>query len=64
MKYIINIKNIYNLKNDYIYYPAQFWAHKNHIYILKAIKILREMKNIDVDVVFSGSNKGNLSIYT
>jgi glycosyltransferase involved in cell wall biosynthesis len=57
---IIDIKNIYNLKNDYIYYPAQFWAHKNHIYILKAIKILRETKNIDIDVVFSGSNKGNL----
>ena len=56
----IDIKNIYNIKNDYIFYPAQFWAHKNHLYILKAIKILREKKNIDVDVIFSGSNKGNL----
>ncbi|MDB9767032.1 glycosyltransferase, partial [Amylibacter sp.] len=55
-----DIKNIYNIKNDYIFYPAQFWAHKNHMYILKAIKILREKKNIDVDVIFSGSNKGNL----
>ena len=56
----IDIKNLYNIKNDYIFYPAQFWAHKNHIYILKAIKILREIKNIDLDVVFSGSNRGNL----
>ena len=56
----IDIKNIYNIKNDYVFYPAQFWAHKNHMYILKAIKILREKKNIDVDVIFSGSNKGNL----
>jgi len=57
----VNIKEKYNLKNDYIFYPAQFWAHKNHIYILKSIKILREEKQIDVDVVFSGSNKGNLN---
>ena len=56
----IDIKQKYNLKNDYIFYPAQFWAHKNHIFILKAIKILREEKDINVDVVFSGSNKGNL----
>ena len=56
----IDIKKIYNIKNDYIFYPAQFWAHKNHIYILKAIKILKDIKNIDLDVVFSGSNRGNL----
>ena len=56
----IDIKKKYNLKNDFIFYPAQFWAHKNHIFILKAIKILREKKSIDIDVIFSGSDKGNL----
>ena len=56
----VSIKEKYKLKNDYIFYPAQFWAHKNHMYILKAIKILREEKHIDIDVIFSGSNKGNL----
>jgi glycosyltransferase involved in cell wall biosynthesis len=56
----IDIKTKYNLENDYIFYPAQFWAHKNHIYILDAIKILKEVKNINIDVIFSGSNKGNL----
>ena len=57
----IDIKKKYKLKNDYIFYPAQFWAHKNHVYILKAIKILREEKKIDVDVIFSGSDQGNLN---
>lgn len=56
----IDIKQKYDLKNDFIFYPAQFWAHKNHIFILKAIKILREKKSIDIDVIFSGSDKGNL----
>ena len=41
----INVKRKYNLKFDYIFYPAQFWAHKNHIYILKALKILERKKN-------------------
>jgi glycosyltransferase involved in cell wall biosynthesis len=56
----IDVKKKYGLKYDYIFYPAQFWAHKNHIYILKAIKILKEEKNILIDVVFCGSDKGNL----
>ena len=57
----IDIKNKYNLSHDYIFYPAQFWAHKNHIYILKAIKLLKEQHNKKIDVVFSGFDKGNLS---
>lgn len=56
----INIRQKYKLNNDYIFYPAQFWAHKNHIYILEAIKILRKEEGVDIDVVFSGSDKGNL----
>ena len=56
----VMIKEKYKLKNDYIFYPANFWAHKNHMYILRAIKILREQKNIDIDVIFTGSPEGNL----
>ena len=56
----VRIKEKYKLKNDYIFYPANFWAHKNHMYILKAIKILRVEKHIDIDVIFSGSAEGNL----
>ncbi|WP_019616976.1 glycosyltransferase family 4 protein [Psychromonas ossibalaenae] len=56
----INIKDKYQLNHEYIFYPAQFWAHKNHIYILKALRILKEEHNILLDVVFCGSDKGNL----
>ena len=31
---IVDVKKKYNLEESYIYYPAQFWSHKNHIYIL------------------------------
>jgi len=49
----------YNIKRDYIFYPAQFLPHKNHIYILEAIKILKD-KNILIDVVFAGRERTNL----
>lgn len=45
---------------NYLLYPAQFWAHKNHVYILDS---LREYENIygeTIDVVFTGNDKGNL----
>jgi glycosyltransferase involved in cell wall biosynthesis len=57
----MDIKKKYDLKNDYLFYPAQFWAHKNHIYILKALKILKSKKNIILNVIFAGSDQGNLS---
>lgn len=49
----------YNIKRDYIFYPAQFLPHKNHIYILEAIKILKD-KNILIDVIFAGRERTNL----
>ena len=58
-KNFIDIKNKYNMKFDYLFYPAQFWPHKNHIYILKALKTLQEKYNIKIGAIFSGSDKGN-----
>ena len=51
----LNISQKYNIKYPYIFYPAQFWSHKNHIYILKAIKLLNENNGPKLSVVFSGS---------
>ncbi len=56
----IDVKKKYDLTRDYIFYPAQFWAHKNHVYILDALKLLRDRHGLTVDAVFSGADKGNL----
>ena len=56
----VDIKQKYQINGDYIYYPAQFWAHKNHVYILKAIALLKEKHDIKLYALFSGSDKGNL----
>lgn len=48
----------YNLQpQKYLFYPAQFWPHKNHIRLLKAMKTL---KNKGFKLVLTGSDKGNL----
>ena len=57
----IDIKKKYDLKYDYIFYPAQFWAHKNHIYILKALDILKKESSMSLGAIFSGSDQGNLT---
>jgi glycosyltransferase involved in cell wall biosynthesis len=51
---IVELKEKYNLKKIYFFSPNQFWQHKNHLVILKAIAYLKP-KNLDFQVVFSGS---------
>ena len=49
------------IKQPYLFYPAQFWPHKNHIVLLKMLKILKEQHELNFSLVFTGSDKGNLS---
>jgi glycosyltransferase involved in cell wall biosynthesis len=49
----------YNLAEGYLFYPAQFWAHKNHIRVLQALIALEE-RGQHPNVVFAGGDKGNL----
>jgi len=49
----------YKLPRDYVFYPAQFWSHKNHAAILRALLHLKKTDNLQLPVVFTGSNQGN-----
>ena len=49
----------YGLSRNYLFYPAQFWSHKNHVNLLLAAAALKRDHEIDLPVVFVGSNKGN-----
>lgn len=45
----------------YIFYPAQFWSHKNHIYIIEAAQLLEKNQSTrDYSFIFTGQDKGNL----
>jgi glycosyltransferase involved in cell wall biosynthesis len=43
----------YKLASSYFFSPNQFWAHKNHIVVLKAVKYLKDL-GVHVIVAFSG----------
>jgi glycosyltransferase involved in cell wall biosynthesis len=44
----------------FIFYPAQFWAHKNHRLIIEALCSLRKNHNLEIFAIFCGSDCGNL----
>ena len=45
---------------DYLFYPAQFWPHKNHVRVIEAVHLLRQA-NVQQPVVFCGHDHGNLA---
>ncbi len=45
----------YNLPKRYFFYPAQFWRHKNHSLILRAIRLIADETGEKVPVVFCGA---------
>lgn len=51
----------YGIAEEFIFYPAQLWPHKNHYVILKALCYLRDEFGIKIPAVFCGSDMGNLS---
>jgi glycosyltransferase involved in cell wall biosynthesis len=46
--------------NSYLFYPAQFWPHKNHANLLYAVKLLNDYYDLKFPVIFVGSDKKNM----
>ncbi len=51
----------YGIRGGYLFYPAQFWPHKNHYGVLQSLLALRRRHGLTLPAVFVGSDKGNLS---
>jgi len=51
--FLKKIRKRYSLPKKYIFYPAQFWPHKNHKTIIKSLAILKE-QGLDTKAVFVG----------
>lgn len=56
-----DVKTKFNLPDRYLFYPAQFWPHKNHVGLLLALKCLKEKYNLELALVLVGADKGNES---
>lgn len=48
----------FRLPQRYVFYPAQFWPHKNHRNLLEALALLRG-QGVELPLVLTGADKGN-----
>lgn len=53
------VRQKYGLPEDYIFYPAQMWAHKNHLYLFEGVAELKSRYGFSVGIALSGGDKGN-----
>ncbi len=53
------VKDYINNNKEYFFYPAQYWSHKNHYYILSALKKLNKVNKKLINFVFTGHKKNN-----
>jgi glycosyltransferase involved in cell wall biosynthesis len=53
--------NNINIKKPYLLYPANFWPHKNHIYLIDMLSLLSECGDEETSIVLVGEDKGNLN---
>ncbi len=57
----IDVRTRFGIDRGYIFYPAQFWPHKNHANLILALKWLKEQRGLEIVLALCGSDKGNFS---
>ncbi|OHA18457.1 MAG: hypothetical protein A2664_00750 [Candidatus Taylorbacteria bacterium RIFCSPHIGHO2_01_FULL_46_22b] len=50
------VKQKYDLPDRFLFYPAQFWPHKNHFNLVKAVKLLKD-RGVVVPLILVGSRQ-------
>lgn len=53
----------YNLPEKFLFYPAQFFPHKNHLRLIESIKIIKEKYGQKVNLVLAGNPNVNIKNY-
>lgn len=51
------VKRKYELPHEYLFYPAQFWPHKNHVRLFEGLKVLKTKYSRDITLVLAGAPK-------
>jgi glycosyltransferase involved in cell wall biosynthesis len=54
------LRTTYHLPERYLFYPAQFWPHKNHARIVQALGLLKQEHGLKIPIVFCGSYAGEI----
>jgi glycosyltransferase involved in cell wall biosynthesis len=54
------VQAVNDLPERYLFYPAQFWPHKNHRRIVEALRLLKHERRQEIPMVFCGSHAGEI----
>ena len=52
------VRRRHGIPDAYIFYPAQFWSHKNHARIIESLEQIRNSEGLEIHAVFCGSHSG------
>ncbi|RPJ29522.1 MAG: glycosyltransferase family 1 protein [Chloroflexi bacterium] len=55
---LAHVRRKYSLPDQYLFYPAAFWKHKNHARLIHAIAILANERNVRIPLVLVGNKHG------
>jgi glycosyltransferase involved in cell wall biosynthesis len=50
----------FGLRQPFLFYPAQFWPHKNHVVLLRALALLKQA-GLEPQLALVGPDRGNLA---
>lgn len=58
---LMEVKEKYKLPCKYLFYPAHFWYHKNHLKLLESLHLIRQKHGMIMPLVLVGSEKNNFN---
>ncbi len=56
-----DVRTKYRVPDSFAFFPAQTWAHKNHLRLLDALSLLRDRNGIRLNVVCTGAKNDHFS---
>lgn len=57
---VVSVRRRYRLPERFLFYPAQFWPHKNHLALIRALALIRDRGGAVPALVLVGSHSGTL----
>jgi len=57
LKTVENITEKYHLPKRFLFYPAHFWHHKNHIRLIKSLKLIQQTHRAKIYLILVGYPK-------
>ncbi len=55
-EYLESVRAKYSLPKNFLYYPAQFWPHKNHYNLVQAVALLKK-EGLEIPLVLTGGKQ-------